>query len=42
MLVGDGATQFAVEQGFKKEKLLTPESKAWKKWLVKQQNIHRF
>ncbi|MFA6082986.1 N(4)-(beta-N-acetylglucosaminyl)-L-asparaginase [Mucilaginibacter sp.] len=36
MLVGDGATQFAVEQGIKKEKLLTPESeKAWKKWLVK-------
>jgi len=34
MLVGDGATQFAVEQGFKKEKLLTPESeKAWKAWL---------
>jgi N4-(beta-N-acetylglucosaminyl)-L-asparaginase len=34
MLVGDGATQFAVEQGFKKEKLLTPESeKAWKQWL---------
>jgi N4-(beta-N-acetylglucosaminyl)-L-asparaginase len=34
LLVGDGATQFAVEQGFKKEKLLTPESeKAWKKWL---------
>jgi N4-(beta-N-acetylglucosaminyl)-L-asparaginase len=34
MLVGDGATQFAVEQGFKKEKLLTPESeKAWKEWL---------
>jgi len=34
MLVGEGATQFAVEQGFKKEKLLTPESeKAWKKWL---------
>ncbi|HEY0245545.1 MAG TPA: isoaspartyl peptidase/L-asparaginase, partial [Mucilaginibacter sp.] len=31
MLAGDGATQFAVEQGFKKEKLLTPESeKAWK------------
>src|SRR6202012_3610982 len=30
----DGATQFAVEQGFKKEKLLTPESeKAWKEWL---------
>ena len=34
MLVGDGATQFAVEQGFKKEKLLTPESERdWKKWL---------
>jgi N4-(beta-N-acetylglucosaminyl)-L-asparaginase len=34
MLVGDGATQFAVEQGFKREKLLTPESeKAWKQWL---------
>ena len=34
MLVGDGATQFAVEQGFKKEELLTPESeKAWKEWL---------
>jgi N4-(beta-N-acetylglucosaminyl)-L-asparaginase len=34
MLVGDGATQFAIEQGFKKEKLLTPESyKAWKEWL---------
>jgi N4-(beta-N-acetylglucosaminyl)-L-asparaginase len=34
MLVGDGATQFAVEQGFTKEKLLTPESEqAWKEWL---------
>jgi len=34
MLVGEGATQFAVEQGFKKEKLLTPASeKAWKEWL---------
>src|SRR5476651_562553 len=34
LLVGEGATQFAVEQGFKKEKLLTPESeKAWKNWL---------
>jgi N4-(beta-N-acetylglucosaminyl)-L-asparaginase len=34
MLVGEGATQFAVEQGFKKEKLLTPESEqAWKEWL---------
>ncbi|WP_345951508.1 N(4)-(beta-N-acetylglucosaminyl)-L-asparaginase [Mucilaginibacter sp. PAMB04274] len=35
-LVGEGATQFAVEQGFKKEKLLLPESeKAWKQWLKK-------
>lgn len=34
MLVGEGATQFAVEQGFKKQKLLTPASrKAWLKWL---------
>jgi N4-(beta-N-acetylglucosaminyl)-L-asparaginase len=34
MLAGDGATQFAVENGFKNEKLLTPESeKAWKEWL---------
>ena len=34
MLVGEGATQFAVEQGFKREELLTPESRqAWKEWL---------
>lgn len=34
MLVGEGATQFAVEHGMKKEKLLTPESeKIWKEWL---------
>ena len=34
MLVGDGARQFALEHGFKREKLLTPESeKAWKEWL---------
>ena len=34
MLVGDGALQFALEQGFKKENLLTPESeKEWKDWL---------
>lgn len=38
LLVGDGARQFAIEQGFKAEKLLTPESeKAWKKWLVKHE-----
>ncbi|MEO8475143.1 MAG: N(4)-(beta-N-acetylglucosaminyl)-L-asparaginase, partial [Chryseolinea sp.] len=34
MLVGDGALQFALANGFKKEKLLTPESeKAWNEWL---------
>jgi len=34
MLSGDGALQFALEQGFKKENLLTPESeKEWREWL---------
>lgn len=34
MLVGEGALQFALQQGFKKEKLLTAESeKEWKEWL---------
>ncbi|MCV9933878.1 N(4)-(beta-N-acetylglucosaminyl)-L-asparaginase [Flavobacterium sp. LS1R47] len=34
MLVGDGALQFALTQGFKKENLLTEESeKEWKEWL---------
>lgn len=34
MLAGDGALAFALANGFKKEKLLTPESeKAWKAWL---------
>jgi N4-(beta-N-acetylglucosaminyl)-L-asparaginase len=34
MLVGDGALQFALEQGFKKENLLVDESeKEWKEWL---------
>lgn len=34
MLAGDGALQFALANGFKKEKLLTKESeKAWKEWL---------
>src|SRR5262249_39582596 len=33
LLVGEGATQFAVEQGSKREELLTPESReAWEKW----------
>lgn len=33
MLAGAGALKFAVENGFKKQNLLTPEMKsAWKKW----------
>jgi N4-(beta-N-acetylglucosaminyl)-L-asparaginase len=33
-IVGKGALQFALSQGFKKQNLLTPESeKAWKEWL---------
>jgi N4-(beta-N-acetylglucosaminyl)-L-asparaginase len=33
LLVGEGATQFAVEQGFGREQLLTPESRqAWQEW----------
>jgi N4-(beta-N-acetylglucosaminyl)-L-asparaginase len=35
-LVGDGALQFALEQGFKKINMLTPQSeRAWKEWLKK-------
>lgn len=38
MLVGDGALQFAVSQGFEKENLLTEESeKEWKEWLKTSQ-----
>ncbi|MEP6683625.1 MAG: N(4)-(beta-N-acetylglucosaminyl)-L-asparaginase [Parafilimonas sp.] len=34
VLAGEGAFQFAMANGFKKENLLTPESeKAWKEWL---------
>lgn len=34
MLVGEGALQFALKQGFKKENLLTSESeKEWREWL---------
>lgn len=34
ILVGDGALQFAMEQGFTKTNLLTPKSEAlWKEWL---------
>src|SRR4051812_32044729 len=36
MLVGEGALQFALANGFKREKLLTDESElAWKEWLKK-------
>ncbi len=38
MLVGDGALEFALSQGFQKENLLTPESEAeWKEWLKKSE-----
>lgn len=38
MLVGSGATQFASEQGFEKENLLTEVAeKAWKNWLIKSE-----
>lgn len=38
MLVGEGALQFALSQGFKKENLLTAESEAeWKEWLKKSE-----
>lgn len=34
LLVGDGALQFALAEGFPKEDLLTPESEqAWREWL---------
>ncbi|MBM3921152.1 MAG: N(4)-(beta-N-acetylglucosaminyl)-L-asparaginase [Sphingomonadales bacterium] len=36
MLTGEGALRFALEQGFKKENLLTPQAEAaWKEWLKK-------
>jgi len=36
MLVGEGALQFAKEQGFKEENLLTAQAKKdWQEWLVK-------
>ena len=38
LLVGEGALQFALEKGFKKANLLTPEAeKIWKNWLKKKQ-----
>ena len=38
MLVGEGALNFAVSQGFEKENLLTPDAEAeWKAWLETSQ-----
>lgn len=38
MLVGDGALEFAISQGFKKQNLLTSESKKeWEKWLEEKE-----
>ncbi|RAV30878.1 N(4)-(beta-N-acetylglucosaminyl)-L-asparaginase [Sinomicrobium soli] len=38
MLVGEGAKQFALEQGFKEENLLTPDAeKAYREWLRKSE-----
>jgi N4-(beta-N-acetylglucosaminyl)-L-asparaginase len=38
MLVGDGALQFALEQGFPKENLLVPDSeREWNEWLKKSE-----
>ncbi len=38
MLAGEGALQFALEQGFKKENLLTPSAqKALETWLIKSE-----
>lgn len=38
MLVGDGALEFALAQGFKKENLLVEDSeKEWKEWLKKSE-----
>ncbi len=38
LLAGDGALQFALENGFTKRELLTQESeKAWKEWTIKSE-----
>lgn len=38
MLVGEGALQLAIENGFEKQNLSTPAStKAWKEWLIKSE-----
>lgn len=40
MLVGEGALEFALANGFKQENLLTPESKAaYEKWLQTQEKV---
>lgn len=40
MLVGEGAHQFALANGFKKENLLTKEmEKTWEKWYEKNKNV---
>ena len=39
MMVGEGAKQFALEQGFETRNLLVPEAEAaWKEWLEKPEN----
>ena len=41
MLSGKGALKFALENGFKKEKLLTPERKEhWKKWKKEEKEFN--
>jgi N4-(beta-N-acetylglucosaminyl)-L-asparaginase len=41
MLAGKGALEFALSQGFKKENLLTPQSrKAWQVWLKNQKSAY--
>ena len=42
MLVGDGALQFALAQGFPKENLLTDEARAaWEKWKASNPTVFR-
>ena len=40
MLVGDGALEFALSQGFKKNLLTAESEKEWKEWL-KQVSTNR-
>ena len=40
MLSGDGALQFALEQGFEKEELITEQSeKVWKEWVERKRSL---